>query len=211
MHSSSLLAFGLAGAALSVSAAEVGVVGLFPGKAVLVIDGAAPRTLAVGAKVGAVRLLAVDQDGATVEIDGRRQRLAIGQHVHSGGDGGQPQVINLTADGRGHFFATGAVNGATIRFMVDTGATSVALGAVDARRANINLSNARPVMVQTANGIVQAWVVTLNSVRVGDVTLNHVEGTVHAHDMPVALLGMSFLNRMEMKRDGQSLTLRKRY
>jgi len=187
------------------------VVGLFPGKAVLVIDGGAPRTVAVGASVAGVRLLAVDQDSATVDIGGKRQRLAIGQHAHSGGDGGGPQVISLTADARGHFITTGTVNGATIRFMVDTGATSVALGASDARRANISLSNARPILVQTANGIVQAWVVTLSSVRVGDVTLNEVEGTVHQHDMPMALLGMSFLNRMEMKRDGQSLTLRKRY
>ena len=57
----------------------------------------------------------------------------------------------------------------------------------------------------------QAWLVTLSTVRVGDVTLNEVEGIVHQHDMPIALLGMSFLNRMEMKRDGQTMTLRKRY
>ncbi|KAB2937604.1 MAG: TIGR02281 family clan AA aspartic protease [Rhodocyclaceae bacterium] len=208
---SSLLAPSLAAAALPVWAADVGVVGLFPGKAVLVIDGGEPRTVAVGASVGGVRLLAADQDSATVAVGGRRQRLAIGQHAHSGVDGGGQQVINLTADARGHFITTGTVNGATIRFMVDTGATSVALGASDARRANIGLANARPILVQTANGVVQAWVVTLNSVRVGDVILNEVEGTVHQHDMPVALLGMSFLNRMEMKRDGQSLTLRKRY
>ena len=66
-------------------------------------------------------------------------------------------------------------------------------------------------MVQTANGITQGWLVTLDTVRVGDVTLNGVEGIVHQHDMPIALLGMSFLNRMEMKRDGQTMTLRKRY
>ncbi|MDT3736187.1 MAG: TIGR02281 family clan AA aspartic protease [Denitratisoma sp.] len=197
--------------ALPAWAVEVGVVGLFPGKAVLVIDGGAPRTVAVGASVGGVRLIAVDQGSATVDIAGKRQRLAIGQHAHSGGDGGGAQATSLTADGRGHFITTGTVNGATVRFMVDTGATSVALGASDARRANVNLANGRPILVQTANGVTQAWLVTLNSVRIGDVTLNEVEGTVHQQDMPVALLGMSFLNRMEMKRDGQTMTLRKRY
>jgi aspartyl protease family protein len=192
-------------------AIDVGVVGLFPGKAVLVIDGGAPRTVSVGASVSGVRLLAADQDSATVEIGGKRQRLAIGQHAHSGGDGGSAQIASLTADGRGHFITTGTVNGATIRFIVDTGATSIALGASDARRANVNTTNGRPVMVQTANGVTQAWLVTLDTVRVGDVTLNNVEGMVHQQDLPMALLGMSFLNRMEMKRDGQTMTLRKRY
>lgn len=192
-------------------AADVGVVGLFPGKAVLVIDGGAPRTVSVGTSVGGVRLVAVDKESATVEWGGRRQRLAIGQHAHAGGEGGGSQIASLTADGRGHFITTGTVNGATVRFMVDTGATGVALGAADARRANINVSNGRPIMVQTANGVTQAWLVTLDSVRVGDVVLNGVEGMVHQHDLPMALLGMSFLNRMEMKRDGQTMTLRKRY
>lgn len=208
---SSLFALFCACAAIPAWAVDVGVVGLFPGKAVLVIDGGAPRTVPVGANAGGVRLIAVDQDSATVEIAGKRQRLAIGQHAHAGGDGGGIQATSLTADNRGHFITTGTINGATVRFMVDTGATSVALGASDARRANVSTANARAVTVQTANGVTQAWLVTLDNVRVGDVTLHGVEGAVHQHDMPVALLGMSFLNRMEMKRDGQTMTLRKRY
>lgn len=193
-------------------AVDVGVVGLFPGKAVLVIDGGAPRTVSVGANISGIRLVAVDGDSATVEIRGKRQRLAIGQHAHGGGsDGAVSQTASLTADSRGHFITTGTVNGATIRFMVDTGASSVALGASDARRANVNISHGRPIMVQTANGVTQAWLVTFDNVRVGDVVLHGVEGTVHQQDLPVALLGMSFLNRMEMKRDGQTMTLRKRY
>jgi aspartyl protease family protein len=198
-------------AAFPAWAVDVGVVGLFPGKAVLVIDGGVPRTVPVGGSVSGVKLIAVSEGSATVEIAGKRQRLAIGQHAHAGGDGGGAQSTSLTTDSRGHFITTGTVNGATVRFMVDTGATSVALGASDARRANVNLANGRPIMVQTANGVTQAWLVTLNSVRIGDVTLNEVEGTVHQQDMPVVLLGMSFLNRMEMKRDGQTMTLRKRY
>ncbi|MDP2323644.1 MAG: TIGR02281 family clan AA aspartic protease [Gammaproteobacteria bacterium] len=211
MANSSLSVLCCAFAALPAWAVDVGVVGLFPGKAVLVIDGGAPRTVSVGAIVSGIRLIAVDQDSATVEMGGKRQRLAIGQYAHSGGDGGGSQTISLTADSRGHFITTGTVNGATVRFMVDTGATGIALGATDARRANVNLGNGRPVMVQTANGVIQAWLVTFDNVRVGDVVLHGVEGTVHQQDLPVALLGMSFLNRMEMKRDGQTMTLRKRY
>lgn len=207
---SSLFALCCLMAVLPARATEVGVVGLFPGKAVLVIDGAAPRTVAVGARLGEAKLVAVEKDAAIVEIDGKRQRLAIGQHAYSG-NSSTSQSTSLTADGRGHFITTGTINGATVRFMVDTGATSVALGPSDARRANINLSSGRPIMVQTANGVTQAVLVKLDSIKVGDVTLNNVEGAVHSHDMPIVLLGMSFLNRMEMKRDGQTMTLRKRY
>lgn len=187
-------------------------VGLFPGKAVLVINGGAPRTLPVGASMEGVKLLGVDHDSATVLINGKRERLSIGQQTFATGDGAAGgQTTSLSADARGHFLTTGSVNGATMRFLVDTGATVVAMGVSDARRANIKLDNSKMVMVQTANGVTPAWRVTLGSVRVGDVTLNEVEGVVHQQDMPMALLGMSFLNRMEMKRDGQTMTLRKRY
>jgi aspartyl protease family protein len=192
-------------------ATEVGVVGLFPGKAVLVINGGNPRTLSVGTKVDDVKLIGVEQNAATLEFDGKRHRLAIGQHAFTGTGGGGEQAITLVADVRGHFITTGTINGATIPLMVDTGATTIALGASHARRANVDLRNARTVPIQTANGITQAWLVSLNTVRVGDVTLHSVEATVAGHDMPHALLGMSFLNRMEMKRDGETMTLRKRY
>jgi len=192
-------------------ATEVGVVGLFPGKAVVVVDGGAPRTLSVGNHQGSVRLIAADQETATLEFDGKRHRLAIGQHATSSDGNRGGQSISLTADGRGHFFTTGTINGATVRFLVDTGASVVSLGAADARRANVDLSKAEPGMTMTANGPAQVWRVRLNSVRVGDVTLRNVDAAVHGVDLPIALLGMSFLNRMEMKRDGETMTLRQRY
>ena len=198
-------------AAVPALAADVGVVGLFPGKAVVVIDGGAPRTLSVGKSEGGVKLIATDQDSATLEVDGRRQRLAIGQHATSSTANRGAQAVSLTADGRGHFFTTGTVNGATVRFLVDTGASVVSLGAADARRASIDLSKAEPGMTMTANGPVQVWRVKLNSVKVGDVTLRDVDAAVHGIDLPIALLGMSFLNRMEMKREGETMTLRRRY
>lgn len=200
----------LAGA--SAQAAEVGLVGLFPGKAVVVVDGGNPRTLSVGKSEAGVKLVSVDQNAATLEFDGKRHRLTIGQHAVSGaGRDGGGQAVTLVSDGRGHFITMGTINGATVRFMVDTGATSVALGASDARRANLDPGNGRPVMIQTANGVIQARVVQLNTVQVGEVTLHNVEATVAGHDMPQVLLGMSFLNRMDMRRDGEMMTLRKRY
>lgn len=199
-------------ASFAAQATDVGVVGLFPGKAVVVINGGDPRTLSVGAKVNDVRLISVDNESATLDFDGKRHRLTIGQHAisRSGGDQGG-QSVTLSADAGGHFSTVGTVNGATVRFLVDTGASMVALGAADARRANIDYRKGEPGMAMTANGPAQIWKVKLNTVRVGDVVLNEVDAMVHTHDLPVALLGMSFLNRMEMKRDGETMTLRKRY
>lgn len=205
---------GLIGLAGGVAAADVAVVGLFRDKAVLVIDGGAPRTLAVGARSPeGVRLVAVEAVGAVVEIDGRQQRLRIGEHAvaTSATDKRDAAAVTLVADVRGHFHTDGMVNGSSVRFVVDTGATVIALGAADATRAGVDWRRGKPMTVMTANGPTQAWRVTLSNVRVGEIVLSNVDAAVMPSPMPVALLGMSFLNRMEMRREGETMTLRQRY
>jgi aspartyl protease family protein len=213
LHCSAAGALVLALASLPAEATDVNVVGVFPGKAVLVINGGAPRTLAVGAKSPeGVKLLGVEGDNATLEIDGKRHRLAMGQGFGSGeGGGSRSETTTLTADGRGHFVTMGSINGVPVRFLVDTGATLVSIGAADAVRAGVEYRKGEPGMTMTANGPTQVWRIKLNAVRVGETTLNNVEAAVHAIDLPVALLGMSFLNRMEMNREGSTMTLRKRF
>lgn len=177
------------------------------------VNGAGPRTIDVGSKTPeGVKLISVDQGAATLEIDGKRHRVPMGQGVTSTSGGeSSSAAATLTADGRGHFVTVGSVNGATVRFLVDTGATVVSLGMSDAVRAGIDYRNGQRGTTMTANGPTQVWRVRLSNIRIGDVTLNDVEGAVLASDLPVALLGMSFLNRMEMTRDGSTMTLRKRY
>jgi aspartyl protease family protein len=201
----------LAGAS-SASATEVALVGLYSGKALVVIDGGRPRSIPLGIKTDGVKLISIEEGSANFEIDGRKQRLTVGQQAVSvgGGDSGNSSTT-LTADSAGHFLTIGTVNGAPMRFLVDTGATLIALGKSDAIRANIDFQKGEPGMTMTANGAVRVWRVKLNSVRVGDIMLNEVDATVHENDLPITLLGMSFLNRMEMKRDGQTMTLKKRY
>ena len=192
-------------------ATSVEVVGLFPGKAVLMIDGSRPRTLAVGERSAeGVRLLAVDAAGAVLEIDGKRRNIALGGQGYSGA-GDAPSLTHLTADGRGHFFTLGSVNGVNTRFLVDTGASLVSLGAGDATRAGLDYRQGQAATVMTANGAVKVWTIKLRSVRIGDLTLNEVDAAVHEQDLPIALLGMSFLNRTEMQRNGDTLILKKRF
>ncbi|MDQ5906944.1 MAG: aspartyl protease family protein, partial [Pseudomonadota bacterium] len=63
----------------------------------------------------------------------------------------------------------------------------------------------------TANGQVRVWKVKFDTVRVGDVTLHGVDGLVHETDLPIVLLGMSFLSRMEIRNEGSTMTLKKRF
>ncbi|MDR3300027.1 MAG: TIGR02281 family clan AA aspartic protease [Candidatus Accumulibacter sp.] len=192
--------------------ANVGLAGVFSGKALLTIDGGAPRVVAVGAKTGeGVSVIAVDGDTATIEVGGKRRVLRVGQNVAEQPAGAGPASVALTADSQGHFYTTGYINGASIRFLVDTGATMIAIGAGDARRIGIDPAKGVRGVSNTANGQVTVFLVKLDSVRVGDVVMNNVDATVHAHDLPVTLLGMSFLNRMEMQRSGDTMTLTKRY
>lgn len=190
-------------------ATEVGVVGLFPGKAVVVINNGRPRTISQGVQtVEGVKLLAVENDTAVLEFDGARHRLGMGQHVFSSA---AAETINLRADSRGQFLTTGSLNGTRMTFLVDTGATLISMGPADAERAGIDYRKGQAAVSNTANGQARIWLVRLDSVKIGAITLNGVDAAVHEHNMPLVLLGMSFLRHMDMQRNGDILALKKSF
>jgi len=207
-HSIALLALSAGAAAW---AADVSLVGTFDTKAaILSIDGGAPRTVKVGQSAGGVTLIAVEKDRATVEVDGKRRVLQRGQ-TYSSGAGSGAQSVTLAAGAGGHFMAQGQINGGAILFLVDTGATAIAIPASDAERLRIDYRKGRRSTTQTAGGPAPVWVVTLDSVRVGGIEVQNVEAIVIEQGLTVALLGNTFLNRMEMRREGQTMTLTRRY
>jgi len=191
-------------------ATSVSVVGLFKDKALVSIDGGKPRMLHAGQAVAGVKLLSADSASATLEVDGARRVLRMGQFF-AGAPTDARQRVALAADARGHFAAPGSVNGFPTTFLVDTGATAVALSAADARRMGINYRAGQLVPVNTAAGQIPAWRVKLNTVKVGGIAVHQIDGLVVESGLATPLLGMSFLNRMEMKRDGQTMTLIQRY
>lgn len=197
-----------------VQAAEVNVIGLFPGKAVVVINRGAPRTLSVGQTTAeGVKLLSVDAKGAVLEIDGQKHSLEMGQHFETAAQTGGRTRVTLAPDERGHFFVDGQVNGAHVRFLVDTGATLISMSGDEAVRMGIDYRSGQRTFSLVADGRrVPSFLVKLDSVRVGEITLYGVEATVkEGPGMGAALLGMSFLNRTEMVREGANLVLTKRY
>ena len=196
-------------------AADVTVVGLFPGKAVVVIDGASPRTISVGQKQpGGVILISTGSSSAVLDIDGKRHTLDLGEHFAApvGGTNGRvSNVLTLSADTGGQFWTLGQINGKTARFLVDTGASAVALPASAAQAMGIDYTKGQRGFAATAGGVVPTYRISLDAVTVGAITLYRIEATVFETGLDVALLGMSFLNRVEMKRDGAQMTLTKRF
>ncbi len=187
-------------------------------KALVSVNGGAPRVLKVGESHQGVRLLAVGPQGVEILLEGRRHVLDLGQGVYPqtaalrGAAPDQGERVMLTADGRGHFLADGTVNGLPARFMVDTGASLVTLPASIARRAGVELANASPVTITTANGRAQARRVLINLLQIGPIRANLVEALVVEDEaLSLPLLGMSFLNRTNMQREGDTLVLMQRY
>jgi aspartyl protease family protein len=201
--------------ALAAHAADITVAALGSGKALLVINGGKPRMVAVGEITSeGVRLIAADTEAALVEFGGKRLRLTPGHATRlarAAAPAGAAQAV-LSADARGHFVTMGAINGLAVRFVVDTGASSVAVSREEARRLGINYLAGARSFSHTANGVVPIYKVKLDSVRVGEITLTNVDGVVvDGKGLAIALLGMSFLNRTQMTREGDTLTLTRRF
>lgn len=199
--------------AAAAQATEVNVVGLFPGKAIVSINGGAPRTLSIGQKTAeGVVLVSSGGDGAVLEIDGKRRSLRLGDaytaQPDAGGGGNKGEIV-LTAGSDGHYRGLASVNSNTVQFMVDTGASMVWMSSDLADRIGVRWRNGRPFTVQTAGGPKQAFTVTFGSIRVGGLTLTDVEGAVGegAGTGEVMLLGMTFMSRLNMVRDGARLVL----
>lgn len=193
------------------SAQSVALSGVLGGKALLVVGGAAPRAVAAGDTHQGVRVLSVGKEEAVVEVAGKRSTLQLGQApVSVGGSGGGSQRVVLMADARGHFVQQGQINGQLMEFMVDTGASTIALGQAQAQRLGLDYRSGQPVRMNTANGIAQGWRLRLDSVRLGDVQVFGVDAVVTSQPMPYVLLGNNFLNYFQMTRSPDQMVLEKR-
>lgn len=210
-----MLAVAASFGAASVLAQSVSLQGVMGPKALLIVNGSVPRTVAPGETHQGVKVVSTSGDQAVVEFGGRRHTLRVGEAPASvGGTGGARAGggrIVLTAGTGGHFLTQGAINGRSVHFMVDTGASLIGLGASEAERLGLNYKAGERGLVGTANGVVPAWKVKLSSVRVGDVEVFDVDALVSPQPMPYILLGNSFLTRFQMKRENDQMVLERRY
>jgi aspartyl protease family protein len=205
----------LAATLLAAGAAQaqgVALAGRMGERALLIVNGQ-PHTLAVGAAGGGVKLVRWVGEQAEVDTPNGRVLLRVGGTPAQVGAGAAPppaREVVMTAGPGGHFTPQGAINGRPVRFIVDTGATLVALGRSEADRLGIDLTNAQQGVSQTANGPVAVHVVVLDRVRVGEVEITNVGAVITPQPMPYVLLGNSFLARFQMQRVNDTMRLQLR-
>lgn len=188
---------------------DIVVLALFADKAMLRIDGN-QKLLRVGEQSPeGVRLIAADSERATIEFEGMRRELQLGTHISSAYAAPQVKRVQIWPDSNGMYSASGTINGRSVGFLIDTGANMVALNANDAARIGIDyLRKGSKIMSETASGTSWVYLLKLDSVSVGVIKLYNVEAVVFDGPHPSrALLGLSFLNRIKMKRNDALLTL----
>lgn len=198
----------LAGPALA--GRQIVVLGLFPNKALVEVDGSR-RVIKVGEPLrDGLLLVSADSREAVIEVDGQRNTYTLGGRI--GGQFAAPQVkeAQILRDTAGSYRTVGSINGRTVSFVVDTGASAIAMNEQQARRLGLSyrLDGAK-ARVNTASGVAGGYALELDRVQVGELTLRNVPALVIRGDSPrEVLLGMSFLKRVEMRNEGNMLVLR---
>lgn len=151
----------------------------------------------------------VAEDAAQTDASAEFGSEAMANVAQSSNDGwyGGDVVLDRKADG--HFYANALVEGASVDFLVDTGASTIALTAEDADAAGIywGEQDLRPV-ARGASGVVYGVPVTLQDVRLGDFEANGIQAMVIPEGLPISLLGQSFLREIpDVAIQGDSMTL----
>ena len=207
-------------AATALAEQKLNLLALFEEKALLFIDGKRVMLTVGESSPGGIKLLEADSERAVVLVNGVREELYLGAVVNFPDSGPVeavpawegPQSVSLWADSNGFFYASGSIDGFPVRFLVDTGATTVAISSDLAGRIGIDLSRGQRGIATTASGVTGMVRVILPSVTVGDLTLREVEAGVLMGSFPAEpLLGMSFLGQLDMVREGDRMDLKRRF
>lgn len=188
--------------------------GLFKDKAIVTIDGK-QRILKKGKKSpeGAL-LVESNSKQAIIEVNGQQQTYTLGSHIgNSFKASTEAKKLILAPDSAGMYNVSGSINGSHVSFVVDTGATLVSMNSNIAKKLGIDYRlTGKEGLSYTASGKSKIYIVNLKKVKVGDIELHNIKGAVHEGNFPViTLLGMSFLGKLDMKREGRVMELQKKY
>jgi len=196
-------------AAHATAAPRLQVVGLFPGAAVLNVDGQRKLVRVGQTGPGGVQVISADGKGAVLRVEGVERYYDLSRELSAGYAEPERKQLSIAKGQGGHYWIAGSINGQPVQFLVDTGATSVAINENQARRLGIDYRVVgKQIVVGTASGTAKAWQVHLNSVKVGAIDVMGVEAVVVEGSAPTeALLGMSFLGRVSWREDQGVLRL----
>jgi len=191
---------------------DVRVHGLFGKSAVLVINGK-QRLLKQGqTSPEGVTLISSGKSEAVLEVDGQRVTLGLSQHISSNFQAAKMAEVRIPRGHNGHYFESGFINGRSVDFMVDTGASAVAININQAKALGIDYRNGQRIQMNTAGGVTDARDVVLNKLTIGNITLYNVRCIVNMGSFPtMALLGNSFLSKVQMTENEGVLLLKKKF
>ncbi len=191
---------------------SVRVVGLFSGTAVVQLDGRQTLLRAGQTSPEGVTLVSASAKQAVLEINGKRGVYTLGSHISSSyADAADRELaVRIWPDAMGMYTIVGSINGFPVRFLVDTGASTIAMNSAQAKRLGIDYRvEGKPGLASTASGVVRSYGVELDRVKVGDIELRNVRaGVIDGSHPQQVLLGMTFLNRVDMVREGKMLELK---
>lgn len=192
-------------------ALEVKVLMLTEGRALLEIEGKQRLTAEGKRTPEGVLLVSVDRQRAIIEWQGERKSLGLNRQIASTFTGAEKIQVSIASRTGGHHYTPGRINGFPVEFMVDTGATAVSMNYLEAERLGIDYRAGRPVSIKTANGIADAFLVTLNRVAVGSLELHQIDGIVSTTDSPgIILLGNSYLGSVDLRVEGGVMFLQQK-
>ena len=178
-----------------------------PNTAVLKIDGQR-KMLKVGETFNGITLIAAYSRTATLEVDGQQMVVGISRRIGANYQEPKERVVTIKRNNQLQYHTTASINGRSMPVLVDTGANLVAMSEVHAKSLNIPFETGARGKVETASGLVDAWVITLRSVSVGGIKVEGVQATVVQGSFPnTILLGMSYLQHVEMKESSGILSL----
>ena len=188
---------------------QIEVQGLFSGKAVVLIDGRR-HILSIGqSSPEGVKVISANSKSAVLEVDGTQKTYRLGNTIHTNFE--KPEFIReqIFATRNGMYRTQGIINGQQVRFLVDTGATLVAMSSTKAKQLGIRYRlDGTPGRSSTASGIANGWMIKLKSVKVGSIKQTNVAAMVIDGDYPRdILLGMSFLENLKVTKEDGKLVL----
>ena len=197
---------------------HIEVIALFENKAMLHVGDERILVSAGETILDGITLVSADAYGAVIEIDGQKRRYQLGNVVRSQGSNAenseQTDSDIIVYQGIDTMFRTvGSINGYPVNFLLDTGASSIAISSQESKRLGINYKlDGKPTWVSTASGVERAFAVTIDRVTISGVTIHSVEGLVIEGSEPTnPLLGMSYLNRFKIINDGNTMRLKRKY
>ena len=189
------------------ASSRIEVEALFTDAAVLKIDGER-KMLKAGQSYKGVTLVAAHSRTATLEVDGETMEMGTSRHIGTRYEAAESQVVTIPRDAMLQYQTSATINGRTVQVLVDTGANVVALNSGHAQSLGVDYTAGAPGRIETASGSINAWIVTLRFVQVGGIQVENVRASVVDGNFPASiLLGMSFLQHVDMRENNDILSL----